>query len=1154
MSISTLQIQQQQQDTLRISNKQEYIEDQIELLRKKQQITQNEKKSIYSYQFPQESERNSIIEYTSTFKQNENNLKSPNILQIFANESSIGIIFIDSQLQIQYFNEQACTYFKQCNKNNIRQKLFQWSFIQGKNPRDKKQLTCNPNDCLQKNQKQISNLKRSKSFVDLSYSSQVNESISQEFFNSSIIPQQNLVTINGQNNDKSHIFNISQQNFDLDQSKLSNYPIQQSLFSPLKDQLGQKEYIIFKKADLNCNYQLLNALKKDKNLTVGDIIHVLSDIQNYQQSKYFKAYKSDQIIENSKESLDKDDNDQHNNAQRSSNQNKQQSDLKFNIVGNVLTIDIKDHKDNLVKIHFKVHYCNELENKQILFQANQNAKSKDSIFLIIEITESSHLPSNLIDIKQFDYFKKKILSSVSHELKTPLNCSIQLLEMLQNSDILQETQKKMFVTPTLNSNQLLMYMINDIIDFAQIADGELNLTFTPFNIVDTIRDCLSYFTIQAAFKNITIDFNFDEEIPLIIHSDPMRLKQVVINLISNAIKFTNKGFISVNLDLEDQDLIKISIQDTGCGIPSQLGSIIFKGVDDYKNQGQQLNTKGVGLGLTIANNIAMGLGDNRKIEYTSQIDVGSVFTFFVLNRSKKVSGCKINHVNIFNRSYYQWIQLKDLSFDYLSKQSLEQKESSLKSRYSFRYSFNQSFQNTSQRDFQIQSIYALNQMENQKSQNLVKKQNNSALQILTPENRNQQSESQSALQKESERLIQEEYNSSFSSQSIQNINLNKINYNIEAGLSSYQTIKLQSKGSNQVTEYEDKQPSIQSQMKQQHLQANHEDELCNIPSDNSIQYRTQMRINQNYFNVAHRKNQSKKQQRRQENSDIEKTQQMITRRIRDSQLDILQTQMLNIISNSSLNCLSPKKIPKKHEERHQRLSIQSKSQSIFSQDFPVDRRFSLTQEDLNKIATRKNNFYTDLSPKNQNKFFKNAKKMSTISEETITSYTKKIIQGEGKVNGIDSTYNKSQSIPTNSVYDIKNCKCPKILIVDDNSFNLYALELRLKEYSYEVDKANSGMEAIQKVKSRYNNQLSCCKKYKLIFMDIDMPQMNGYETTLEIFNFFNQINEKCCPISACTAYVQEEEKKKAFSTGMSYYLTKPVLSEKLLKILNSANL
>ncbi|EAR84981.2 response regulator receiver domain protein (macronuclear) [Tetrahymena thermophila SB210] len=983
--------------------------------------------------------------------------------------------------------------------------------------------------------------------MNFSQPSQLNESVALDclFFNASSLPHQNLIT--GYNNEKSNLFNNTL-NYDLDQSKMSQCLNQQYLFSPLKAQVCQKEYSNFKKADLNYNYQLLNALKKGKNLAVGDIISIISDIQNYQQPKYFKAYNSEQIIESSKDSFEKESNDEDNNAQNS------QSDLQFKIVSNVLKINMKDEKNNMVQVYFRVYYCNELENKQTTFQSHQQNQNKEQIYIIMEITESSYLPSNLIDVKQFDYFKKKILSSVSHELQTPLNCSIQLLEILQNSDILQETQKKMFVTPTLNSNQLLMYMINDIIDFAQIADGELKLNFTHFNIVDTIRDCLSYFTIQAAFKNITIDFNFDQEIPLIIHSDPMRLKQVVINLISNAIKFTNKGFISVNLDLEDENLIKISIQDTGCGIPSQLGSNIFKGVEDYKNIQQKFNTKGAGLGLTIANNIAMGLGDNRKIEYTSQVDVGSVFTFFVLNRSKNISGCKINHVNIFNRSYYQWISLKKLSMDYVSRKSLENQESSLRSKYSFRYSYNQSFKNTSQREFQTLSIEAINQIENLKSQNFAKKQNISALQILTPENRNQQCESQSALWKEPEKQYEEEYNSSISSQSIQNINLNKKRDTIDTGFNSYQTIKLQSKNSYQVSEQEDKQPSIQSQMKQQHLQANHEDEPCNIPSDNSIQYKTHKRINYNYFNVAHRKNIKQISTRGQDYIDIDKNQYMIPKRIRDSQLDILQSEILKVISDSSLSVLSPKKIPKKNnDQRHKRLSIQSTSQRIFSQDSALDRRFSLSQEDLNKKTIKKNYYQTDLSPTNQNKIFKHAKKMSTISEETITNYTKKLMQ-ETQNNGVDSDYNKSNYIYNNSVTDIKNCQCPKILIVDDNPFNLFALELRLKEYSYEVDKANSGMEAIEKVKNRYNNQKSCCKQYKLIFMDIDMPQKNGYETTLEIFDFFNSINEKCCPISACTAYVQEEEKKKAFNTGMSYYLTKPVLSEKLLKILISANL
>lgn len=123
---------------------------------------------------------------------------------------------------------------------------------------------------------------------------------------------------------------------------------------------------------------------------------------------------------------------------------------------------------------------------------------------------------------------------------------------------------------------------------------------------------MSYFTLQAAHKNIYMELIFEKNLPNTIRSDSMRMKQVIINLLGNAIKFTNSGSIEISVDLEEKDLIKISIKDTGCGIPPEIGNKIFKGLEFNQNS-THFNTEGAGMGLTIANNISKGLSGNRPI-------------------------------------------------------------------------------------------------------------------------------------------------------------------------------------------------------------------------------------------------------------------------------------------------------------------------------------------------------------------------------------------------------------------------------------------------------------------------------------------------------------------------------------------------------------
>lgn len=121
-------------------------------------------------------------------------------------------------------------------------------------------------------------------------------------------------------------------------------------------------------------------------------------------------------------------------------------------------------------------------------------------------------------------FKLKILSSISHELRTPLNCSIGMLQMLLQSDLVQPQVKLEFIEPALSNNQILYFIINDILDYAQISQNSFSLKLSSFQLFQTISDCVNLFAYSANFKGIHLSLVVDPNLPQVITSDQERIK------------------------------------------------------------------------------------------------------------------------------------------------------------------------------------------------------------------------------------------------------------------------------------------------------------------------------------------------------------------------------------------------------------------------------------------------------------------------------------------------------------------------------------------------------------------------------------------------------------------------------------------------------
>lgn len=224
--------------------------------------------------------------------------------------------------------------------------------------------------------------------------------------------------------------------------------------------------------------------------------------------------------------------------------------------------------------------------------------------------------------------KTHFLAKVSHELKTPLNAIKGYVQVLKLS-IDQPKQKKQLEIIE-HSSDLLLKHVNELLDFSMIEDGKIKLAIHKLDIFQTAHEVEELFMIEAANKGIELTVIIDESIPHQLYGDNDRIKQIIINLVSNAIKFTDIGEIKVSFDLDYENefevYLSIKVEDTGKGIaPNKLESIF----EAFAQENNTISRRygGTGLGLSISKRLADVMGGNLTVEST--LEVGSTFTLFL---------------------------------------------------------------------------------------------------------------------------------------------------------------------------------------------------------------------------------------------------------------------------------------------------------------------------------------------------------------------------------------------------------------------------------------------------------------------------------------------------------------------------------------------
>jgi signal transduction histidine kinase/DNA-binding response OmpR family regulator/HPt (histidine-containing phosphotransfer) domain-containing protein len=256
--------------------------------------------------------------------------------------------------------------------------------------------------------------------------------------------------------------------------------------------------------------------------------------------------------------------------------------------------------------------------REIIHQQNQLEEANDRFqTMIARLSEAKEAA------EQADLAKTQFMARMSHEIRTPINGVLGMVDLLLDSNLSESQQRLARIVR--DSGQTLLGIVDGLLDFAKLEVDKLVLETTSFNLHKLVEDVVALVAPTAHAKNLDIACCVDPRLPSEVMGDPFRLRQVLTNLIGNAIKFTAEGEVGVDVRLED-DQVCFEISDTGVGIPAEALDRIF---EPFAQASVQVSRRfgGTGLGLSIARQLVQLMGGHLRVE--SSLNVGSLFQFII---------------------------------------------------------------------------------------------------------------------------------------------------------------------------------------------------------------------------------------------------------------------------------------------------------------------------------------------------------------------------------------------------------------------------------------------------------------------------------------------------------------------------------------------
>ena len=283
----------------------------------------------------------------------------------------------------------------------------------------------------------------------------------------------------------------------------------------------------------------------------------------------------------------------------------------------------KDEQDNVLGV---VIVARDVTEQKLI--ATELTKAKEFAELSTVVAQEAEKRSQLATLKAEDAVKAKqqFLSNMSHEIRTPMNAIIGFTKVLLKTDLTKKQNE--YLTAIKMSGDALIVLINDILDLAKVDAGKMIFEQVPFKLDLSISAMLHLFETKIQEKNLKLITKYDQNIPKVLLGDPVRLHQIILNLVSNAVKFTSKGSITVSVILISEDdkqaTIEFSVADTGVGIGETKIEKIFDNFQQASSGTSRLYG-GTGLGLAIVKQLVEPQGG--KVIVESKVNKGSTFSF-----------------------------------------------------------------------------------------------------------------------------------------------------------------------------------------------------------------------------------------------------------------------------------------------------------------------------------------------------------------------------------------------------------------------------------------------------------------------------------------------------------------------------------------------